>query len=193
MILSTSVEQVDAQIIVQEISPDNIVFEDQFEEGIAPEWVALSGKWKMINGRLQPVNGEPAEIMIGDPELTDYEIQFDFSNAYEYYQQLIVGVRYDKDSESSYAIKTNNYYYYCYFDYPDGSEMYFEKYVPSRKAKVKMSVKNDLVKVFLDGEIFCSFTDDQLKKGNIIIKMFSDKGTNPVYPSIDNFIISTIQ
>ena len=51
-------------------------FEDNFNNGLRPEWTVAAGTPFVLDGRLTPA-GEHLQIEIGGPELTAYTLEFD--------------------------------------------------------------------------------------------------------------------
>jgi hypothetical protein len=56
-----------------------LLFEDNFDQGIRPEWNILNGEVVAVDGRLVAASGQEVTIEVGDDSWGDYVAEFDFS------------------------------------------------------------------------------------------------------------------
>ena len=185
------ISSVSAQAVVQELSSENEIFSDNFDNGIKKDWVSVSGKWKMINGQLRPMSGDPAVLKIGGKFWTDYSVEFDYSNLDGYDMNIGLGVRYDDISKNSYMATIRYFHTTCYLDNGEDDEVYVSSDNSYREeGSLKIVLEGELIKMYRDGDLFCTVSDDTLKQGNVILEVFGEEDENPPYPTIDNFVVS---
>jgi len=184
------ISSVSAQEVVQELSSENEIFSDNFDNGIKKDWISVSGKWKMINGQLRPMSGDPAILKIGGKFWTDYSIEFDYYNL-KNDARIRLGVRNDDISKKSYMASINYYDSYCFLENGEEDEIYVKSgswYTKS--GKLKIVLEGEIIKMFRDGDVYCTVSDDTLKQGNVVLEVVGDGRNNPPYPIIDNFVVS---
>lgn len=75
---------------------DGILFQDNFDDGISPEWAIESGKWLVANGKLTKLagdhNGNDYQwISLKKPEWKNYILSIDINKSYT--DSVVVAVR----------------------------------------------------------------------------------------------------
>lgn len=180
--------------LVQELSSDKLFF-DNFDEGIRPEWTAVEGKWRMVNGALQPVEGAAPRVELDALDFGDGIIEFKTGNIDTVWgkrNELQIGVKRQDGSEAGYWFKYYDEKLVCYLMTESGEtlEFYQEqvKLLKSYEYNIRIEIKKDIIKMLVNGEQVCVFSDDAFNRGFISIVMKPSDADNP-YPWIDDFTI----
>jgi hypothetical protein len=192
-----------AENIVSNLSA-NILFSDDFESGIKTDWFAIDGEWRMVNGNLQGVFGEPARIGVGDSSWTDYTIEAKVgglrntvSSAKQFLETnpniVFFGVRQNKNASTGYWFGLSNWKQGCSFDrnfeqVADFSSV--EKSLDEEEHTVKIEVIENLFKFSVDGQPVCSFSDSSIENGIVVISMYPGTGAEPSYPWVSHINIT---
>lgn len=177
----------------------NYLFSDDFESGIKTDWFAIDGEWRMVNGNLQGISGQPARIGIGNSSWENYTIEATIgglkntvSSARQFLENnpniIFFGVRQSRDAGTGYWFGISNWKQGCSFDQNFEEVVEFhstENSLSERQHTVKIEVSGDLFKFSLDGQTICSFSDSSISNGIVIISMFPGTGANPEFPWVE--------
>jgi len=176
------------------------LFSDDFESGIKSDWFAIDGDWRMINGNLQGVSGQPARIGVGSSSWQNYTIEATVgglrntvSSARQFLETnpniVFFGVRQSQDASTGYWFGVSYWKQECSFDRNFEEAISFhsaENYLNENQSHaVKLEISGDLFKFSLNGETICSFSDPSIGNGVVVISMFPGTGAEPSYPWID--------
>lgn len=188
--------------VVQSIIADYL-FVDNFEEGIKTDWHAIDGEWRMINGKLQAISGNPAIIEIGAQDWKDIVIEAKFGNiknttspAMQFIENkpniFYIGVRQNENASDGYWLGIANWIQRCTLEIDNEETISFferEKSIDDEEHVVRMEIKNDLFKFYMDGVTLCTFTDASIDQGNVVIAMYPGDGPEAGYPWLEEIAI----
>lgn len=187
-----------AENVVPNLSA-NYLFSDDFESGIKTDWFAIDGEWRMVNGNLQGISGQPARIGIGNGSWRNYTIEATVgglkntvSSAKQFLENnpniIFFGVRQSKDAGTGYWFGISNWKQGCSFERNFEEIIEFhstENSLNERQHTVKIEVSGDFFKFSVDGQTICSFSDSSVSDGIVIISMYPGTGANPEFPWVE--------
>ena len=197
----TQSEQPTADNSVSSISADYL-FKDDFETGLSNEWRAEDGEWHMINGRLQPVSGSPASIVVGDSSWSDYTVEMKIGGLRNtitgpsmYLTNdpniLMIGVR--NTDNAVYLFRLGNYLQDCSLLDENGVMTTFYKGEDHLKEDsihlVKVGVDGNMMYLQVDGRKICEFSDNTVQAGSVVIASYPGTGDEPTYPWVEEIAI----
>lgn len=150
-------------------------FQDDFEQGLRPEWRVLSGQWATQNGRLQAVSDE-LTLEIGDSAWGSYTVDLDF---YEYPNSVYLVVaqvfQYELSTyDSDWSAFQNNQW----IAVANGR-------LVSRSGHLRFVVSGNTYSVYVDGKLHESLTYGSALQGPLGLNMRRNSGV------IDNLVITT--
>lgn len=180
--------------LAQELSSNKLFF-DNFDEEIRLEWTAAKGKWRMVNGALQPVEGATAWVELIALDLGDGSLEFKIGSldtCDKYNNEFWLGIKRQHGSDAGYWFQMYQQTLSCYLGRENTETIkYHEKRIYAHSGNtyvLRIETKGDLIKIFIDGEQYCSYADDTFKRGFISIVTMPRESGNP-YPCIDDFTI----
>jgi len=182
----------------------NYLFSDDFENGIKTDWFAIDGEWRMVNGNLQGISGQPARIGVGNSSWRNYSIEVTIgglrntvSSARQFLENnpniIFIGVRQSQDAGTGYWFGLSNWRQGCSFERNFEQVIEFhaaENSLDERPHTAKIEVNGDLFRLSIDGKSVCSFSDTSIGNGIVIISMFPGTGADPSYPWVEYINIS---
>ncbi|MGV8025599.1 MAG: FHA domain-containing protein [Anaerolineaceae bacterium] len=184
------------------ISADYL-FRDDFETGLSDEWEAEDGEWHMINGRMQPVSGTPASIIVGDSTWSNYTIEMKIgglqntiTGASQYLENdpniFIIGVRNSDNGAYFFALANRNQD--CSLLGAAGVKTTFykgEDYIEEEDVHlVRVDVEGNTISLYVDGKGICEFSDNTLHTGTVMISSYPGTGDEPTYPWVEEITIT---
>ncbi|GEM_PF-2834634 len=184
------------------ISADYL-FRDDFETGLSDEWEAEDGEWHMINGRMQPVSGTPASIIVGDLSWSNYTVEMKIgglqntiTGASQYLENdpniFIIGVR--NSDNGAYFFALANYNQDCsLLDAASVKTTFYEgdDYIEEEDAHlVRIDVEGNTISLYVDGNGICEFSDNTLQNGTVMISSYPGTGDEPTYPWVEEITIT---
>lgn len=200
--LIINTEETKSENVVQSVVADYL-FSDNFEEGIKTDWYAIDGEWRMINGKLQAISGNPAIIAVGDPDWQNVVIEAKFGNlknttssAMQFIENkpniLYIGLRQSENASDGYWLGIANWIQRCTLEIDDEETIAFyeqERSIDEEEHVVRIEIRNDLFKFYMDGETLCTFTDASIEKGVVVIAMYPGDGPEAAYPWLEEITI----
>lgn len=198
----TQSEQPTVDNSVSSISADYL-FKDDFETGLSNEWRAEDGEWHMINGRLQPVSGSPASIVVGDSNWSNYTVEMKIGGLRNtitgpsmYLENdpniFIIGVR--NSATGAYFFGLTNYGQNCSLVDENGVMTTFyegdDHLEEDSIHLVKVNVDGNMLYLQVDGRKICEFSDNTLPAGVVMISSYPGTGDEPTYPWVEEITIT---
>lgn len=164
----------------------DILFEDDFEDGLSDAWEVISGNPIVVNGMLTA--DQDTWLMVGDPSWENYSIEFDTDSPVGWISQgfNVIGVR-AEDIDNMYAYKWAEYEGYSYFvEEGHWSEIPQSEYnVENEGSNLMINVIDGQIALYENGMKATSFFDSRFKNGRIALRIFPEA-------TIDNFKVKEI-
>ncbi|MFC1879100.1 hypothetical protein ACFLZW_04235 [Chloroflexota bacterium] len=162
---------------------DGILFQDNFDNGLSPEWQVVSGKPAVANGHLTSASNS-SWLMVGDPRWTNYKIEF---YVYDDAEPSYIGIH-AQDIGNMVALKW--YFAYCEWNVvADGDWLRikdtYDDNVDFESSMISLSVTNNTYSAFGGGRSLSSFWDSTYSQGMVALKLTP-------YIVIDDLIITYI-
>lgn len=198
VIFPTKTTEPSAQDVVPILSADYL-FSDDFETGIKTDWHAIAGEWRMINGNLQAISGDPAIIGVGNSSWNDYVIEAKIgglrntvSSAKQFLETnpnvFYIGARQDSSASDGYWFGVTHWKQSCKLEINNEETALFyseENRIGEGEHTIKLEVVGDLFKFYIDGSLLCSFIDSTIGNGEITIAMYPGSGSDPSFPWLE--------
>ena len=166
----------------------NVLFEDNFDQGISDAWEVVSGNPYVVDGRL--ASDQDTWLVVGDPSWKNYSIEYDTYDKYAkniYYGFNVAAVRM-MNMDHMYAGKWTNMETQ-WFIVENGkwneiphSLKYFNF---SEVINHRITVEGNIITVYINGINHFSFVDTKYPQGRVGIMVYKDT-------QIDNFKIKEI-
>lgn len=194
----TSAESTPADAITPTPLP-TLVFGDDFDQGIKPEWSIMSGEFLSVDERLTAVRyeynnfagtpGYSARISIGTPDWTNYNISLDVGDIKQDFggsSYIVIRPRYqDENNHPFFKVSRSNAS--CGLR-KDGKDSYLpELRQDLSKAKVKILTSENKYELYLDNKRVCSYRDNTFGLGGVVIDLVRS-GDGSAW--IDNFVVT---
>ena len=154
-------------------SQPTILFEDDFESGLSDTWEVISGNPIVVNGVLSA--DQVSWLQVGDINWRNYSVEFNSNTPNDYFVSdfYSVGVR---------SIDIDNMYVFWWADFKGGASILENgiwKDVPQTDIRLyikemtnfRITVIDDLVTIYIDGEKQISFFSDTINQGKITLKL----------------------
>lgn len=147
-------------------------FQDDFDNGIKPEWEMVSGTWRVINGQLAAdETDQQTAILVGDNTWTDYTVDVDVYN-YNFNSSAGVIVRenggnfllFKTSSTRSEWILVSGTSETVLAYSPEGG-LSFSSFVGYVKNHFKIVVSNQTYSAYIDGKLYLQVSDPTLASG----------------------------
>ena len=153
-------------------------FEDNFENGLKPEWRVLSGDWRITGGRLTSLpNGRWSYLLVGDLTWQNYAVEFDFEKGAPLRIAVLTRVQ-DLDNCVKFELELDDSYWKLRRGGQDlllveGPGTYWHK--PSnRRGHLKVEANGHFYRVYYDDELWLDITDDSFSSGQVGLGMYCD-------------------
>ena len=165
--------------------------------GMKPEWEAISGDWRIANGRLTSIaRGQFSYVFAGEPTAKNYAIDVDFDagsrgmlsrrpiaiimNAQDVNNMITFELELDY---STLKLRKNG----RWVDLIDGYRMY--GHLPSDyRGHLRVEVRDNFFTVYIDGELWLSMNDNTFSGGRVGVGMScADK-----CPGFDDFRVTEL-
>jgi hypothetical protein len=170
-------------------SEPNILFFDDFEDGLDPAWEVVSGEVIVVNGRLTATEGG-ATLMVGDPSWSDYVIQCESWSDSAYPSNFIRVRVQDMD----------NHIYFRWRGFDSNWAIVLEgnaQAVPNSKSGnigtghpvIRVVVTGNEYRAYISEKRFSSFIDDRFPSGRVAISLYGSYGG----AQIDNFSVTLLE
>ena len=177
-----------------------ILWADDFEDGISDSWSIVFGDWRTSNGYLVPVDDTMNSLIVGgDSEWTDYTVSVDINQFSRLYFAGGVLVRM-QDSQNfmratAYdSVLSNGTVWKIVVD---GEQIDVAGTDVSRPMgrppyNLTIRVKGPKYELYVDGELQSSFTDTTFTRGYIGLQSFGYQGlpSNPHLAGFDNLVVT---
>lgn len=164
----------------------DVLFEDDFEDGLSDAWEVISGNPIVVNGMLTA--DQDTWLMVGDPSWENYSIEFDTDSPVGWISQgfNVIGVR-AEDIDNMYAYKWAEYEGYSYIvEEGNWSEIPQSEYnVENAGSNLMINVIDGQIALYENGMKATSFFDSRFKNGRIALRIFPEA-------TIDNFKVKEI-
>lgn len=175
------------------VPPNGILFQDNFNNGISPEWQGLNEHWMTGNGALTLVATDDIQrryiwLNVGNDSWHDYRIEFDIVDLG--YGAIIVGVRnrsvFFSVDDAFWACWTKEVLESAYYHPESCLETPHQAIAWSSSAGLELDVSgNEYVSSF-DGKEFQRMTLTGLGNGGVSLGVYCDGNC----PHIDNFKVT---
>ena len=178
----------------------NVLFFDNFDTGVQPDWQAVSGRFLVVNGELTPAeapaNGNRkihAASLVGDPSWSNYIIEADAHGLQESdYCRVYILVR-AQDWDNLIAFKVSgNCAQWCVQENGEWKDIPGTETQESRKnTRIKVVIEGNKYTAYLNGTQKASFIGDIFLQGRVGIYIRNEypKKNNP---TIDNFKVTKL-
>ncbi len=164
----------------------DVLFEDDFEDGLSEAWEVISGNPIIVNGMLTA--DQDTWIAVGDPTWTDYSVEFKASSKYVYYNW----------GSNFTAVRMNgmeNMYVYEWVvsqsrwhivENGEWNEVPQSEFRPgSDFVEYKIVIKGNSITTYIGGVQKLSFFDDKFSQGRVGIMITEET-------LVDNFKVKEI-
>lgn len=175
-------------------------FKDDFDTGLRPEWQALQGTWRMVDGTYaaDETDHQWAYTMMGDLVWQDYAVEVDVATGCVGGEHIALLLR-SKDRSEGVQLQAN-YTEMKWVLYHNGQSKEIavadkglpwdcSGVVPSRISHLRLEVKGNIYSAYLDGELVSRVQDDTFVAGRV--------GLGTTYSSdvvrFDNFVVAPLQ
>jgi len=196
-------QPVDTPTPIPSPTPDqSILFEDNFEYGIKPDWKPVYGEWKMVDDRFEPTKlidqgkgeGNSTSVLVGNPNWNNYKVEFDAGN-------LNVGMY--RLSSISINIRVQNPETYMMF-YTDGQNATCGKKINGSDQEISkkkvglgfegphhlsVSAKNSTYEFWINSTKICIVNDTTFSSGQVGLTAYNMTISKPW---IDNFKVKAL-
>lgn len=202
---TATVEVAETQLQLPDVAPAplpsaDILWADDFEDGISDSWNIVFGDWRTSNGYLVPTDERTNSLIVGgDTEWTDYTVSVDIDQfSYLYYAGGVL-VRM-QDSQNFMRATAHDSVLSHGTDWEivvDGEARIVPGTDVSRSMgrppyNLTIRVNGPKYELYVDGELQSSFTDTTFTRGYIGLQSYGYQGlpSNPHLAGFDNLVVT---
>ena len=191
-----------------------ILFDDNFNNGIRPEWELVSGTWIMTNGELSLSGIEQYKSKTNDKDKWSYGTAIFGDSLWQNYS---VNAKFDLKDESANCgavlVRVQDFqnfiaWEFCYFynfsaaynklatwyivqngEWTEIPNTQLEEFPIDKQFSIKVIVKDDVIQSFVNNEQINSFSGLPFSSGKVGARIQSDSISNTL--SFDDFLVET--
>lgn len=169
-------------------------FEDNFDNGVRPEWEQVVGNWRMVDGGYwTDPSGAWSIALVGDVGWTNYALEVDVQYHNASAPRVGVIVRASNDSYMEFRTDCCSSDWYLHHN---GEEQNIATTsdgggLPREKDTVhwRFEIKEDIYSAYVDGQLLMRFQDDTLSSGRVGLTVANSKS---YWRRFDNFKVTKL-
>jgi hypothetical protein len=175
----------------------SLPFADNFDAGLKPEWVTLSGDWRIANGRLTTLTRDKfSYVFVGDLTWQDYVIDVDFDDGGGslWGEPVAIIVRaQDINNFVMFALELHTSYWKVrqegeWKELIKGEGSYWHRPSNSR-GHLRVEIRGNFYKAYFDDTSWISINDNTFAKGQVGLGIYCED----TCATFDNFKVSELK
>jgi hypothetical protein len=173
------------------LSPEEL-FSDDFTRRMKPDWTELSGDWRIVDNRLQPISDGEAVIVVTDNTWGDYAVEVGFRRDQRWLAVFVLLRIQDKNNMMAFGVDSagpsphDTDYAWWLMKEGQWTKLVLATECNLIEGHVRVEAEGELYTCYIDGELVSSINDPTFATGGVGLRVHDS------YATFDDFKVTPL-